>query len=86
MQTRERIHQLVNELPDRELLDVEQFLFERLASGDPLLRALASAREDNESLAPADEEAVEEAHRDIAAGRVVSDVNLWLRLSGAARD
>jgi hypothetical protein len=76
MQTRERIHQLVDELPDRELPAVERFLEERRAGDDPVLRALANAPEDDEELTPEEEAAIQEGLDAIERGEVVSSAEL----------
>jgi len=49
MTVKERLHQLVDELPERELHAAERFLeFLRHAGSDPFLQALALAPEDDE--------------------------------------
>ena len=95
MQSRDRLHRLIDELPEAELPEVERFLAERgddplrrtltKAPDDPLLRALANAPEDDEPLTPEDEAAIEEARRSVAAGRVIADDELWQRLDHAPR-
>jgi len=96
MQTRDRLHRLIDELPDAELPEVERLLAghggndslrRALAKfpNDPLLRALADAPEDDEPLTPEEAAAIEEARRSVAAGRVVSDDELWQRLDHAPR-
>jgi hypothetical protein len=68
---RERIHRLVDQLPEIELPAVESLLSERRAAADPFLQALANAPEDDEPLSDEDIAALDEAYADIAAGRVV---------------
>lgn len=95
MQTRDRLHRLIDELPEAELPAVERLPAERgddrleralgKAPDDPFLRALADAPEDDEPLTPEDEAAIDEAYRDVAAGRVMSDDELWRRLGHAPR-
>ena len=80
MQTRDRIHRLLDDLPEAELSAVEQFLAQRRAAADPLLRALADAPTDDEPITPEEETAVAEAYADIAAGRVVSHEEVRQRL------
>ena len=80
MQTRDRIHRLIDELPDDELSAVERFLVERRTADDPLRRALANAPEEDEPLTAKEAAAIEEGYRDLAAGRVVSNDELWRRL------
>ena len=76
MQTRDRIHGLVDTLSDRELPAVEQFLEELRTLGDPFLHAIAHAPEDNESLTPEDQAALQEGRDAIARGQVVSTAEL----------
>lgn len=80
MQTRERIHQIIDSLPDSELPEIEDFLAQRRTADDPFLRALANAPEDDEPLTPEDIAAIEEGLADLAAGRVISNDELWRRL------
>jgi hypothetical protein len=82
MQTRERIHDLVDELAEETLPAVERFLERMRDGGDPVLLALATAPEDDEPLTPEDEAAIEEGLADIAAGRVVSHEEVRRRLFG----
>jgi hypothetical protein len=69
---KERIHQIVDDLPRSELLVAERFLeFLRDAGSDPVLRALAAAPDDDETFTDDDAGAVREARRDLAKGDVV---------------
>ncbi len=72
MRTRDRIHQLVDELPEDVLPSVEQFLAERRGEADPFLRALANAPNEGERLTPEEEAAVREGLDAIEQGDVVS--------------
>jgi hypothetical protein len=83
METRERIHQLVDELPETELEEVAQLL-ERRRPANSLLRALAAAPPDDEPESPEEAEAIGQAHADVAARRVVSHEEVIRRLSGGA--
>jgi hypothetical protein len=56
--TRERIHQLIDELPDNELATIELLITERRAADDPFLHALANAPEDDEPLTREKQEAI----------------------------
>ena len=85
MQTRERVHQLIDELPDNELDDVERFLAQRGAGGSAFRRALESAPEEDEPVSPEEAAAIEEAYADVAAGRVLTDDELWRRLGHAPK-
>lgn len=71
-QTRARLHELVDELPESELHAAKRFLEYLRNMGDPLLRALAEAPLDDEPLTPEDEAAIEEARAEYAAGKVLS--------------
>ena len=69
---KERLHKLVDRIPDGEVHTAERFL-EYLASvDDPVLRSLMNAPEDDEPVTPEEEEAVREALEDVAAGRMHS--------------
>lgn len=76
MQTRDRIHGLVDKLPDRELPAVEQFLEDLHTAGDPFLHAIAHAPEDDEPLTPEEEAAIQEGRDAIVRGDVVSTADL----------
>lgn len=73
---RERIHRLVDELPEEDLVTVELLLTERHAKADLFLRALANAPDDDESLTPQEQEAIQEGLDAIARGDVVRDDEL----------
>lgn len=64
--TKERIHQLVEQLPESDLAAVERVL------DDPLLRALLSTPQDDDPLSPDEISGILEAKRDVAAGRTRS--------------
>ncbi len=81
--TRDRIHQLVDSLSERELAAVERFLAQLQNGDDPVLRALAAAPEDDEPLTSEDQVAIQEAYADLAAGRTIPDDELWRRLGHA---
>ncbi|MGH2532918.1 MAG: hypothetical protein ACRDJW_11525 [Thermomicrobiales bacterium] len=76
MLTRERVHQLIEELPESELPAVERFIEQRRATTDPFLRALANAPEDDEPLSPEDEAAIKEGLDAIAREEVISQDEL----------
>jgi hypothetical protein len=67
---KERLHRLVEQIPEGEVHTAERFL-EYLAV-DPVLRSLMNAPEDDEPVTPEEEEAVREALEDVAAGRMHS--------------
>jgi len=85
MQTRERVHRLIDQLPENALDDVERFLAQRGAGGSAFRRALEAASEEDEPVSPEEAAAIEEAYADVAAGRVVKDDELWRRLGHAPR-
>lgn len=83
MHTRDRLHALIDDLPEGQLPAVERFLTDRRAADDAFLRALATAPEDDEPLTPEDEAAIAEGYRDLAAGNTVSNDEIWRRLGHA---
>jgi len=74
MTTKERIHQLVDGLPDSEVHAALRFLeYLRLETSDPVARALKRAPEDDEPLTEEDLADLEAAERDWQDGRFVSN-------------
>ena len=71
MQTRQRIHDLVDELSEETLPAVERFLERVRDGGDPALVALATARDDDEPLTPEEVALIEEAEAEIARGETI---------------
>ena len=67
MTTKERLHQLVDELPECDLEPAE-LLLAHLSAGDPLLRALLVAPEDDEPVAPEENRAADEARQEYLRG------------------
>ena len=66
--TKERLHRLIDALPDSNLAAAE----EALASlTDPVLRAFLEAPEDDEPLAPEDVAAIEQGKAEIERGELV---------------
>ena len=66
--TKERLHRLIDALPDSNLAATE----EALASlTDPILRAFLDAPEDDEPLAPEDISAIEQGKAEIERGELV---------------
>lgn len=80
MQTRERIHQLIDEASDSELAAIERFLTERRAAALP--DAFADAPLDDEPVTLEDEAALAGAYADVAAGRLVTNEDARRRLLG----
>ena len=80
MQVRDRLHRLIDELPEDELGAVERLLVDRRQGCSPLRRAVMDAPVDDEPLSADDFAALEEAYADVAAGRFADDETLWRRL------
>ena len=81
---RERLHRLLDALPDH-LLDAAGRGLVGLSNSlaDPVTSALAKAPMDDEPVTPADVEAIKEGERDVEEGRVVSAAELRRRLGAA---
>ncbi len=77
---KQRLHQLIDELPDEEIQPAQRYLEFLAACQDPLVRALESAPEDDEPIADDEREAVDEAERAAADGDVVSDAHVRAKL------
>lgn len=71
MTIKERLHQLIEELPDRELPAAQRFLEYLRNCGDPVLRAFLEAPEDDEPETPEEAAAVQEALEELAKGETV---------------
>ncbi len=77
MTTKDRLHQLVDQLPERNLEVLEDFL------GDPFLRVLLDTPEGEDSLTLEEILRLLESERDVRAGRVhafgkAADAVRWL--------
>ena len=73
MDLKDRLHSLVDGLPESEVPAAERYLeYLRLAGTDPVLHALLTAPEDDEPETAEEREAVAEARQDIEEGRVFS--------------
>lgn len=66
MTIREKAHKLLDELPESEIEPVVEFIASR--GGDPVLRLLDNAPEEDEEITAEEEAAVQEARDEIAAG------------------
>jgi len=74
---KERIHELINILPEAELPVAERFLRYLCDMGsDPVKRALIDAPEDNEAITPKEEEMVNEAKVAYERGEILTDEDL----------
>ena len=82
MTAKERIHQLVDDLPESELETARRGLegLSALSLSNPVVEALANAPVDDESVSDEEAQAIEEGERDIDAGRVVSVDQVRTRL------
>ena len=70
MTTKEDLYKLISDLPDSEL-DAARLYLEYLRNpGDPVLKALLEASEDDEPLSKEDEQAIKEDKEDLEKGRV----------------
>ena len=77
MTTKERLHRLVDELPEPELAQLEHRLQElQKQAADPLFRALTDAPEDDELETEEERAAIAEARAAIARG----ETETWERV------
>ena len=73
MGARDRLHGLVDRLPDGEVSAAERYLeYLQLAGTDPVLHAFLTAPDDDEPETEEERAAVTEARQDIQEGRVYS--------------
>jgi hypothetical protein len=70
MSARDRLHRLVDELPESELSAAARFLHDRRATADPVLRALLEAPPDDEPETEGERHIVQEAQKELARGEV----------------
>ncbi|MDE0334491.1 MAG: hypothetical protein OXI64_05990 [Defluviicoccus sp.] len=77
---KQRLHQLIDELPDDEIQAAQRYLEFLAACQDPLLEALNSAPDDDEPITSEEHRAVQEAERAAAAGDVVPDSHVRAKL------
>lgn len=70
---RERLYRLVDGLPERAVHTAEHLLETLSDSGDPVVRALMNAREDDGPMSGEDQAALEEGRTALEAGDIVSD-------------
>ncbi|HUG39905.1 MAG TPA: hypothetical protein VMM12_05445 [Longimicrobiales bacterium] len=68
--SKDRLHWLVDQLPEREAHAAERFLEYLRASSEPLLRALVEAPLEDEIESEEERDAVREAWADVEAGRL----------------
>ena len=72
MTTKDKLHHLVDQLPECELGAAQRFLEYLRDTGDPVLRAFMEAPEDDEPETEEERQAIAEAMEDIEAGRGIS--------------
>jgi hypothetical protein len=74
---RNEVHDLVNGLPDRELMAAQRYLkYLREQGDDPVLRALEAAPLDDEAESPEEAAAIEQALEEVARGDVLTTEQL----------
>ena len=72
MTTRDDLYRLVDELPENEVQSARRYLEYLRNLGDPVLKALLEAPDDDEPEEEEERVAVAEAQKDLAAGRMVT--------------
>jgi hypothetical protein len=71
MATKERLHQLIETLPNAALAQAERYLT-ALQTDDPVMRTILTAPVDDEPETEEERAAVAEAYEDVRQGRLVS--------------
>jgi CO dehydrogenase/acetyl-CoA synthase beta subunit len=66
---KERLYRLIDRIPDEDVRGVERYLEFLTEHGDPLVRALMNAPEEDEELSEAGEKLLEEGLQDLRAGQ-----------------
>lgn len=83
MTDRERLHALVEDLPEAEIHAALRFVeYLRQSDDDPVLKALRDAPPDDEPLTEEDVAALEEAWEDVRQGRLVSHEEVRRQILG----
>ena len=72
MTIKKDLHRLVDELPKKELPVAKRYLEYLRNMGDPVLRAMLEAPEDDEPTTPEEEMGVEEARQEYLRGEGIS--------------
>jgi hypothetical protein len=87
MTTKDRLHELVDTLPEGKIADAAKRMLEQLRDhgSDPLARTLLSAPIDDESETDEERRLVEAARQELAAGHVVSHADGRRRLAKQQR-
>jgi hypothetical protein len=80
MTLKEKLHQLIDDLPRRELTAAERYLEHLRDEGvDPVIEAMLRAPIDDEPLTEREEREIEKGRRDVVAGRTISHAALRRR-------
>jgi hypothetical protein len=75
--SKEKLHKLIDALPEKELSAAERFLrYLNDIGSDPVLKALSQAAEEDELILPEEETMVQEARASYRQGDVLSDQEL----------
>ena len=82
MTTKERLHQLIDRMPESSSGRVEEYLKYIVETGDPVLAALKAAPVDDEPETEEERAAVNEAREDVRAGRLVSHEDIRREFGG----
>lgn len=83
MTERERLHALVDDLPEEEVHTVLRFVeCLRNPEEDPVLKALREAPPDDEPITQEDLAAIEEAWEDVRRGRLIPHEEIRRRVLG----
>ena len=77
---RQELREIVDELPDEELLGVRSYLRYLMATKDPVVKSLLEAPLDAQPLTPEDEAAIEEGRRAAAEGNLISNEEMKRQL------
>jgi hypothetical protein len=81
--TRETLHELIDRIPEEEIAAAQRLL--EFLAASAAFRATLSAPLDDEPVTKGDADAIERAHRDVQAGKVVSHEEI-LREFGVGPD
>ena len=75
--SKEKLHKLIDALPEKELSVAERFLrYLHVMGSDPALKALSQALEEDEPILPEEETMVQEARESYSQGDVLTDQEL----------
>lgn len=81
---KEELHRLVDALPEEEAPAARRFLQWLVAEeGDPVIKSLLLAPEEDEEITAEEEAAVQEAREQVARGELIPDEEVWRRLGHA---